>query len=276
MKREIDLCVISDICLGTLSCPALELLKYLKSIKPVFLIFNGNFIDPAQFKKKYFSKKHLLVIHQIMNMALHGTKVVIITGEKNHPFRNFAGVNLGNIHLRKEMILKLRGKEYLIDQGSFPEKKSMVSDGLSNLSFQLNSTLRQLGFSHKNSPQTSGKKSLPFSLKRRNTITQSQIEKRNKAIAENAFKRGIDAVISNSIPQPEITTLTPSGKTIELMSSGDWTAHLSTLEFANDRWEIYQYSDLDYGFINPKLSVDNQPEYSEDGVFIVRKSLNQD
>ena len=44
-KRPLDVCVISDIHLGTFGCQAHELLNYLKSIEPKTLILNGDIID---------------------------------------------------------------------------------------------------------------------------------------------------------------------------------------------------------------------------------------
>ena len=44
-KRVLDVCVISDIHLGTYGCHAKELNQYLKSIKPKILVLNGDIID---------------------------------------------------------------------------------------------------------------------------------------------------------------------------------------------------------------------------------------
>ena len=53
-KRPLDVCVISDIHLGTFGCQAEEVLNYLKSIEPRTLILNGDIIDIWQFNKRYF------------------------------------------------------------------------------------------------------------------------------------------------------------------------------------------------------------------------------
>jgi len=44
-KRSIDVCIVSDIHLGTFGCHAQEVLNYLKSIDPKTLILNGDIID---------------------------------------------------------------------------------------------------------------------------------------------------------------------------------------------------------------------------------------
>ena len=56
-KRPLDVCVISDIHLGTFGCHAQEVLNYLKSIEPKTLILNGDIIDIWQFNKRFFSCK---------------------------------------------------------------------------------------------------------------------------------------------------------------------------------------------------------------------------
>ena len=49
-----EVCVVSDIHLGTFGCQAKEVLNYLKSIKPNTLILNGDIIDIWQFSKRFF------------------------------------------------------------------------------------------------------------------------------------------------------------------------------------------------------------------------------
>ena len=44
-KRKVEICIISDIHLGTRACHAAELNHYLKSIDPTILIINANLID---------------------------------------------------------------------------------------------------------------------------------------------------------------------------------------------------------------------------------------
>ena len=58
MKKVLDICVVSDLHLGTYGCRAEELLSYLQKIEPARLILNGDIIDGWQFKKKYFPAAH--------------------------------------------------------------------------------------------------------------------------------------------------------------------------------------------------------------------------
>ncbi len=65
MKKVLDICVLSDMHLGTHGCRAEELLDYLQHIEPARLILNGDIIDAWQFKKKYFPASHWEVIERI-------------------------------------------------------------------------------------------------------------------------------------------------------------------------------------------------------------------
>ena len=44
-KRPLDVCVISDLHLGTYGCHAKQLNSYLKSIEPKTLVLKGDIID---------------------------------------------------------------------------------------------------------------------------------------------------------------------------------------------------------------------------------------
>ena len=77
-KRSMEICVLSDIHLGTFGCHAKEVLNYLRSIQPKTLILNGDIIDIWQFRKHYFPTEHMQVIKEITSLLSNGT---------NRPYR---------------------------------------------------------------------------------------------------------------------------------------------------------------------------------------------
>jgi UDP-2,3-diacylglucosamine pyrophosphatase LpxH len=83
-KRKVEIVVISDVHLGTFGSHAVELNKYLSSIKPKVL---GHIIDIWQFRKSYFPQTHLKIIQKIMSLASKGTKIYI-TGNHDEMLRN--------------------------------------------------------------------------------------------------------------------------------------------------------------------------------------------
>ena len=85
-KRRVEVCVISDIHLGTSGCHAKELLCYLRSIKPRTMILNGDIIDMWQFKKHYWPKSHMKIIKYLIGLSSKGTRVYYITGNHDETF----------------------------------------------------------------------------------------------------------------------------------------------------------------------------------------------
>lgn len=278
MKREVDICIISEVHLGTIGCNPLELLKYLKSINPSFLILNGNFIDKNQFRKKYFSRKHLLVIHQIMQMALEGTRVVIITGKEETLLKKYAGVNLGNIHLRREMILKLQGKEYLITDNPVADHRGVLAKKLNSLTKRLWSLRQATGNLLSLIPGKSKKRNTSSLLKYLHAGPPSpeKVDAFETFSANYAVKRGFSAIVCGKIRQPATRSLKIGEKSISYFNAGDWIHHLSALEFSGGKWEIYKYNDLDFGLPNPRLKVTDEKTERLEDIFIVRKPLSAD
>ena len=58
-KRKVEICIISDIHLGTRACHAAELNHYLRSIDPNILIINGDWLDIWNFGANYFPPEHI-------------------------------------------------------------------------------------------------------------------------------------------------------------------------------------------------------------------------
>jgi UDP-2,3-diacylglucosamine pyrophosphatase LpxH len=109
-RREVELVVLSDIHLGTYGCHAVELLKYLKSIKPKHLVLNGDIVDMWQFSKRYWPKTHTQVIRYVMGQLTKNTRVTYLTGNHDEYLRKFSGFRLGSFHLADKKVLNLDGK----------------------------------------------------------------------------------------------------------------------------------------------------------------------
>ena len=74
-KRKVQVCVLSDLHLGTFGCHAEEITQYLKSIEPEILVLNGDIIDIWQFRKSFFPPQHMQVIREILKLSTQGTQV---------------------------------------------------------------------------------------------------------------------------------------------------------------------------------------------------------
>lgn len=116
-KRQVEIIVMSDMHLGTYGCHAQEIVNYLQSVSPQFLILNGDIIDGWQFSKRYFPKVHLQVIQEIFTMLTNGTRVVYITGNHDEIFRRYTDMEIGNLQLTDKIVLDINGHKTWIFHG---------------------------------------------------------------------------------------------------------------------------------------------------------------
>lgn len=244
MKRNLDICVISDAHLGTYGCHAEELLNYLKSVKPRILILNGDFIDGWQFRKKFFPKSHLEVIHEVIQMAIQGVKVYYITGNHDDFLRKFSDVDTGPIHLKDSLILQLQNEKYWFFHGDIFDASVMLSpwlakmgglgyDYLIRFNRFVNRWRMRLGF---------GKVSFSHKVKHSVKHAVRYISDFEKLAVQHACKKDCNYVICGHIHRPVITKYDmQEGRCVTYMNSGDWIENLSALEMRDGQWRIYTY-----------------------------------
>jgi UDP-2,3-diacylglucosamine pyrophosphatase LpxH len=242
-KRLLDVCVISDVHLGTIGCHAKELRSYLKSIEPKILILNGDIIDIWNFRQRYFPKSHLKVLQKIMEMAADGTKVYYLTGNHDEMLRRFTDYEAGSIYLRNKLLLELDGKKAWIFHGdifdlSIQNAKWLAKIGgwgydmLIWLNRMLNFVLTRLGYE-------------PYSMSKK---IKNSVKKALKYIAdfeqtasELAIEYGYDYVICGHIHQPQFREVYSKKGSVTYLNSGDWVENLTALEYQNQKWTIYYH-----------------------------------
>lgn len=257
MERELDIVIISDVHLGSYSCHAKELLNYLNSIKVKTLVLNGDFIDMGHLKKRRLTQEHTHIIHRILQMAAAGTKVYYITGNKDDILRNYTDFSSGNLYLRNKLIVNLKGKSYWIFHGDvfdvFLKYAPIVTkiggkgyDWLIRLNRLVNKFRTSIGF-----PKMS------FATKLKNSVKSAKrfINAFEQTALRLAAEQNYDYVICGHIHQPEIKSVDINDKKVTYLNSGDWVENLTALEYNWGKWSIYQYDELDYKYINPKLWV---------------------
>lgn len=248
-KRKIDIAVISDIHLGTYGCHAKELVQYLKSIDPKILILNGDIIDIWQFNKRYFPVHHMEVIKEIMKFLSRGTRVIYITGNHDEALRRFSDLNIGNLQLTDKVVMEINGEMTWIFHGDVFDATTKGSakilakmgghgyDLLIYLNSFINWTLKLMG-----------KEKMSFSKKVKNSVKKavSWIADFEQTAAELAIKKNYKYVICGHIHQPQQRTVTTSEGSVTYLNSGDWIENLTSLEYYNNKWNIYQYDEKDF------------------------------
>jgi len=257
MKRELDIVIISDVHLGTYGCHARELHNYLQSIKVDTLILNGDFVDIWQFRKRYFPTEHMEVIQRILKMAAKGTKVYYITGNHDDALRRYSDFSSGNIHLRDKLILKLKGKTYWIFHGDIFDVFIKYSPLLAKLGgkgydwlIRLNRLINKLRVAMGMSRMSFAKK-----IKYRVKEAVKFITDFEDTAIKLAAGEGYDYVICGHIHRPQMRAETIEDKRVTYLNSGDWVENLTALEYQWGRWTIYEYDEMDYQPVSPRLVV---------------------
>lgn len=236
-KRNLEVCVISDIHLGTYSCQAKTVLQYLKSISPKILVLNGDIVDTWQFSKNYWPKSHMQVIRQILKMVMNGTEAYYITGNHDELMRKFVGMRIGNFQIANKLVLNLDGKKAWIFHGDVFDVTMkhgkwlarMGANGYACLLFLnkvVNVMFRWLGYG-------------PFSLARQIKTAVKAKSGFEQTAADLAIEKGYDYVICGHIHRPEIKTITNKNGSVLYLNSGDWIEQLSALEYAEGNWKLH-------------------------------------
>lgn len=245
-RRKSDVIVLSDVHLGTFGCHASELVNYLRSIEPKMLILNGDIIDIWQFRKHYFPASHMQVIKEIFNLMAKGVEVIYITGNHDESLRRYSGLQMGNLKLADKIVLNLDGNKTWIFHGDVFDATTKGSakiiaklggqgyDMLILLNRAINWMLKLLG-----------KEKMSLSKKVKNGVKKavSWITDFEQTASELAIKKGYSHVICGHIHQPQIKEVKNEHGTVVYMNSGDWIENLTSLEYNDGKWEIYQYEE---------------------------------
>ncbi|TWV99033.1 UDP-2,3-diacylglucosamine diphosphatase [Chitinophaga pinensis] len=242
-KRPLDIVVISDVHLGIYGCHAKELVQYLDSIDPKILVLNGDIIDIWQFSKRYFPKAHTKVIRRILKMTGKGTEVYYLTGNHDEALRKFAGFGLGNLTIDNKLILEVDGKRHWFFHGDVYDVTMKNSKWLAKLGGKGYDLLIIINRLVNNILERMGKEKMSFSKKVKHGVKQAVkfISDFEQVVAEIAVDKGFDVVCCGHIHQPIIKDMQHNGKNVTYLNSGDWVESLTSLEYTNGQWSLYQY-----------------------------------
>jgi UDP-2,3-diacylglucosamine pyrophosphatase LpxH len=245
VKRKPSVVVISDVHLGTYGCHAVELLAYLKSIKPEVLILNGDIIDMWNFKKKYFPQEHLLVLQKIIKMALSGTKVFYITGNHDDKLRDLTEFAFGNISLRNSLHIQIKDKRYLFFHGDVFDASVNVTKFFAKLGGKGYDYLVLFNRSLNNWRSKFGFKRVSFASRVKFKVKEAIkfVTDFETAAIEMAAAQGFDFVVCGHIHMPQVKEVKTEKGSVTYLNSGDWVENLTSLEFENGEWTIYKYSE---------------------------------
>jgi len=266
-KRKVDILVLSDIHLGTYGCHAKELLHYLKSVKPKVLILNGDIIDIWQFSKRYWPKSHMKVVKHFMTWMNKGVKVYYITGNHDEMLRKFVGFKMGGLKIVNKVILDLdNGKKAWFFHGDVFDVTMQHSKWLAKLGAVGYDTLILINrFANFISEKIFKRGKLSLSKKIKNGVKSAVkfINQFEQIAADIGISNQYDYVVCGHIHQPEIRKIENQHGSIMYLNSGDWIENLTSLEYVNEEWKIYQFDQQTYS----KEIHEEEEELNDDKLF---------
>ncbi len=242
-KRNIDLVVLSDLHLGTAGCQANELLKYLKSIRPKILVLNGDIIDIWQFRKRYFPKSHLKVIKHLLGLASARTTVYYITGNHDELFRKFDGFKIGKLKIVNDLQLKLNGRNVWFFHGDIFDVVMQYSKWLAKLGAIGYDTLIWLNTRVNQLNKLIGLEPVSFSQKIKKSVKGAvkYINSFEESAAGVAAAKGFDTIVCGHIHHAEYRDIITRNRTITYLNSGDWIENLTSLEYHEGNWTVFNF-----------------------------------
>jgi len=245
-KRHVDVAVISDVHLGTPACRAVELLAYLKGIKPAVLVLNGDIVDLWEVRRGFWPETHVKVLRRILKLAVSGVPVWYVCGNHDEALRRYAGFALGALHLVDRLELELGGRRVGFIHGDQCDHLrirhrflSAVGDLIYDCAMPLlrlaNRLLGWCGIR---------RLSVARLVTRDNRIAAAFVERFERACADHGASRGYDQVVCGHIHQPCIRDILTGGRTVTYLNAGDWVDSMSALEFEDGAWRLVRYAEL--------------------------------
>lgn len=243
-KREVDIVVLSDIHLGTYGCHATELLQYLKSIKPKAVVLNGDIIDVWQFSKRYWPATHMMVVKHLIGLIAKEVPVYYIPGNHDEMLRKFRGFRMGSLKIVNKLSLKIDNARVWIFHGDVFDVVMQHSKWLAKLGAIGYDTLILINRFVNFVSEKMGRGKISLSKKVKNSVKGAVkfINNFEDTVCDIAAENKYQYVICGHIHHPEIKEVTTENGSVIYMNSGDWIENLTTLEYNEGAWSIYNYA----------------------------------
>lgn len=247
-KRKIEVLVLSDIHLGTYGCHAKELLQYLKSVNPKTVILNGDIIDIWQFSKHYWPKSHMKVVKHLIGWLSEKKKIYYVPGNHDELFRKFVDFKIDNFIIKNKVVLELDGKKAWFFHGDAFDITMKHSRWLAKLGavgydilILINRLINYISI-------FLGKGKISLSKKIKNSVKSAVnfIDNFEQTVTNIAIENKFNYVVCGHIHQPIIKNVRTKNGKVTYLNSGDWIENLTSLEYINKHWSLYQYQAEDY------------------------------
>jgi UDP-2,3-diacylglucosamine pyrophosphatase LpxH len=220
---------ISDIHLGTRGCNAAMLIDFLRSFEAETIYLVGDIVDGWRLRKGwYWPDAHNEVVRRLLKMAHNGTRVVLVAGNHDEMFRDYAGMSFGGIELALEAEhITADGRRLLVIHGDsfdsvvlYARWLAFLGDKAYELLLRFNSVFNTVR-RWMNLPYWS----LSAHLKRKVKNAVQYVCSFEEALAHEAASRGFAGIVCGHIHCAEIRQI---GE-ITYYNDGDWVESCTAL-----------------------------------------------
>lgn len=237
---------LSDIHLGSRSCQANALLKFLDQVDAKRIYLVGDVVDMIALRRSvYWPETHTQVVRRLLELRREGVEVTYIPGNHDDPFRDFAGSEFDGVPIQRRVIhTTADGRRMLVCHGD--EMDAEMSCGrwlhllgvfgycvIMNLNRNLCRIRSMLGLPYW---------SLSANIKKRVGTAVEYVERFERGMIEMAKRQNVDGVICGHIHQAAM-------KQVDGMlycNDGDWVESCSALaESPDGSLELLHWAEIE-------------------------------
>lgn len=235
---------LSDLHLGSPNCHAEELLDFLQRLHTQRLYLVGDVIDLLWISERRarFDRHQSRVLARLREMASNGTELVYIPGNHDRPLRDWCGLVLPRMKVRRDAIHRTTdGRRLLVTHGDDFDAavqtggwQERLGDHLYDYILAGNRLTKQmrtrLGLGHW---------SLAQFLKRQSGQAERYIERYVRAALGAAAARGVDGIVCGHIHRAALE----QRDGLVYANDGDWVESLTAIaESANGTLRLLQWT----------------------------------
>lgn len=235
---------ISDVHLGFQGCRAEALLDFLRSTETEHLYLIGDIVDVWHMRKGvYWPQAHNNVIRTLLGKAKHDSQVVFIPGNHDEVFREYCGMDFGNVSIERNAIHETAdGRRLLLLHGDEFDSVVRSSPWLAVIGHHAYDLLLKLNGTINLFRRLFGRPywSLAGFLKQRVKTAVNFISSFEDAVIHEARKHDVQGVVCGHIHRAEMRQM---GEVL-YCNDGDWVESLTALvEHDDGRLELIRWDD---------------------------------
>ena len=226
---------VSDLHLGSRNCQAGALAAFLESFRSERIYLVGDIVDLWWLARRRASwgADHHRVFDALRAHVASGTRLVYIPGNHDRPMRDWCGVVLPRMSVRRRAVHTLAdGRRVLVTHGDEHDAQTRLGDLSHRLGEKLYDALLAANRLTHAARSRIGLRywSLADFLKRRSEAAEGYIARYVAACVHDARRRGLDGVVCGHIHRPALER----HDGIIYANDGDWVESLTALTEAHD------------------------------------------